>query len=72
MLDSTLGDQTDLLITEHVSDGHGATLANFALFDLSSLHLPRQSVLGWPGRTSNASPPYLHRPNTARGVLGHA
>ena len=47
MLDGILGNQTDLLITEHATDTHGATLANFALFDLVGLQLsPRIRDLG--------------------------
>jgi TnpA family transposase len=38
-LDGILGNQTDLLITEHATDTAGATLANFALFDLVGLQL---------------------------------
>jgi Tn3 transposase DDE domain len=34
VLDGILGNDTDLPITEHATDTHGATLANFALFDL--------------------------------------
>ncbi len=34
MLDGILGNDTDLPISEHATDTHGATLANFALFDL--------------------------------------
>jgi TnpA family transposase len=46
-LDGILGNQTDLLITEHATDTHGATLANFALFDLVGLQLsPRIRDLG--------------------------
>jgi hypothetical protein len=46
-LDGILGNQTDLLITEHATDTHGATLANFALFDLAGLQLsPRIRDLG--------------------------
>jgi TnpA family transposase len=33
-LDEFLGNQTDLPITEHATDTHGATLINFGLFDL--------------------------------------
>src|SRR6266581_1418001 len=33
-LDEFLGNATDLPITEHATDTHGATLINFALFDL--------------------------------------
>jgi TnpA family transposase len=39
VLDGILGNQTDLPITEHATDTHGATLANFALFDLVGLQL---------------------------------
>src|SRR5450759_5674698 len=47
VLDGILGNQTDLLITEHATDTHGATLANFALFDLVGLQLsPRIRDLG--------------------------
>ena len=47
VLDGILGNQTDLLITEHATDTHGATLANFALFDLLGLQLsPRIRDLG--------------------------
>jgi Tn3 transposase DDE domain-containing protein len=34
VLDGVLGNDTDLPIVEHATDTHGATLANFALFDL--------------------------------------
>jgi TnpA family transposase len=34
VLDGILGNETDLPITEHATDTAGATLANFALFDL--------------------------------------
>ena len=47
VLDGILGNQTDLLISEHATDTHGATLANFALFDLVDLQLsPRIRDLG--------------------------
>jgi TnpA family transposase len=47
VLDGILGNQTDLPITEHATDTHGATLANFALFDLVGLQLsPRIRDLG--------------------------
>jgi TnpA family transposase len=47
VLDGILGNQTDLLTTEHATDTHGATLANFALFDLVGLQLsPRIRDLG--------------------------
>ena len=39
VLDGILGNQTDLQVTEHATDTHGATLANFALFDLEGLQL---------------------------------
>ena len=38
-LDEVLGNATDLPITEHATDTHGATLANFALFDLCGKQL---------------------------------
>ena len=46
-LDGILGNQTDLPVTEHATDTAGATLANFALFDLVDLQLsPRIRDLG--------------------------
>ena len=39
VLDGILGNQTNLPVTEHATDTHGATLANFALFDLLGLQL---------------------------------
>jgi TnpA family transposase len=47
VLDGILGNATDLPITEHATDTHGATLANFALFDLVGRQLsPRIRDLG--------------------------
>ena len=47
VLDEILGNQTDLPITEHATDTHGASLINFALFDLVGLQLsPRIRDLG--------------------------
>jgi TnpA family transposase len=47
VLDGILGNQADLPVTEHATDTHGATLANFALFDLVGLQLsPRIRDLG--------------------------
>jgi TnpA family transposase len=47
VLDGILGNQTDLPVAEHATDTHGATLANFALFDLVGLQLsPRIRDLG--------------------------
>ena len=47
LLLTILGNQTDLIVTEHATDTHGATLANFALFDLVGLQLsPRIRDLG--------------------------
>ena len=47
LLDGILGNQTDLPVTEHATDTHGATLANFVLFDLVGLQLsPRIRDLG--------------------------
>jgi TnpA family transposase len=47
VLDEILGNATDLPITEHATDTHGASLLNFALFDLVGLQLsPRIRDLG--------------------------
>ena len=47
VLDEILGNATDLPITEHATDTHGATLVNFALFDLVGKQLsPRIRDLG--------------------------
>ena len=47
VLDEILGNQADLPITEHATDTHGASLLNFALFDLVALQLsPRIRDLG--------------------------
>jgi TnpA family transposase len=47
VLDGILGNATDLQIAEHATDTHGATLANFALFDLVGKQLsPRIRDLG--------------------------
>jgi TnpA family transposase len=47
VLDAILGNQTDLQIAEHVTDTHGQTLINFALFDLLGKQLsPRIRDLG--------------------------
>lgn len=47
VLDGILGNDTDLPIVEHATDTHGATLANFALFDLVGKQLsPRIRDLG--------------------------
>ncbi len=47
VLDGILGNETDLPIHEHATDTHGATLANFALFDLVDKQLsPRIRDLG--------------------------
>jgi len=47
VLDGILGNQTGLPVTEHATDTHGATLANFALFDLVGSQLsPRIRDLG--------------------------
>jgi hypothetical protein len=46
-LDELLGNATDLPITEHATDTHGATLVNFGLFDLVGNALtPRIRDLG--------------------------
>ena len=47
VLDEVLGNATDLVIVEHATDTHGATMANFALFNLVGLQLsPRIRDLG--------------------------
>lgn len=47
VLDGIVGNDTDLPIVEHATDTHGATLANFALFDLVGKQLsPRIRDLG--------------------------
>jgi TnpA family transposase len=47
VLDGILGNATDLPIAEHATDTHGASLANFALFDLVGKQLsPRIRDLG--------------------------
>jgi len=47
VLDGIVGNATDLPIEEHATDTHGATLANFALFDLVGKQLsPRIRDLG--------------------------
>src|SRR5450755_2821673 len=47
VLDEILGNATDLPIAEHATDTHGASLANFALFDLVGKQLsPRIRDLG--------------------------
>lgn len=47
VLDGILGNDTDLPVEEHATDTHGATLANFALFDLVGKQLsPRIRDLG--------------------------
>ena len=49
-------DQTDLPITEHATDTHGASLLNFALFDLCGLQM------------SPASATWARSPSTALGA----
>jgi TnpA family transposase len=47
VLDGILGNETDLPVAEHATDTHGATMANFALFDLVGKQLsPRIRDLG--------------------------
>jgi hypothetical protein len=47
VLDEIMGNATDLPISEHATDTHGVTLANFGLFDLVGLQLsPRIKDLG--------------------------
>jgi TnpA family transposase len=66
VLDEILGNQTDLPIIEHATDTHGASLINFALFDLIGLQLsPRIRDLGKitlyrPGPLSEMIAAYPH------------
>ena len=61
-LDGILGNQTDLPVTEHATDTAGATLANFALFDLVDLQLSpgsgtwARSPCTGPGRGPTSRP----------------
>jgi len=62
VLDGLLGNGLDLPITEHATDTHGASLANFALFDLVGMQLsPRIRDLGkitlyWTGALAGVGP----------------
>jgi len=66
VLDEILGNQADLPITEHATDTHGASLLNFALFDLLGLQLsPRIRDLGKitlyrPGPRAEVDTAYPH------------
>jgi TnpA family transposase len=66
VLDGILGNVTDLPVFEHSTDTHGATLANFALFDLAGKQLsPRIRDLGKitlcrPGRRAEYVARYPH------------
>jgi TnpA family transposase len=66
VLDGLLGNEVDLPIAEHATDTHGATLANFALFDLVGKQLsPRIRDLGKitlcrPGARSDYVSRYPH------------
>jgi hypothetical protein len=57
VLDGILGNQTDLLVTEHATDTHGAKLANFALFDLVGLQRARAQAVARLRRGRGAAPP---------------
>jgi len=48
-LDEFLGNATDLPVTEHATDTHGATLINFGLFDLVGKALTPRSRQNRPG-----------------------
>ena len=77
VLDEVLGNTSDLPLDEHATDTAGATLANFALFDLVGLRLsprirdlgkitlcrtsPRSTAIG---RHPNAGPLLTRRANT--------
>lgn len=66
VLDESLGNATDLSIAEHATDTHGATLANFALFDLCGRQLsPRirdlsKITLARPGPQADYTQRYPH------------
>ncbi|MDQ1247558.1 MAG: hypothetical protein QG597_1928 [Actinomycetota bacterium] len=66
VLDGLLGNGLDLPITEHATDTHGASLANFALFDLVGKQLsPRIRDLGKitlyrPGPKADLTDRYPH------------
>ncbi|WP_267596091.1 transposase [Carbonactinospora thermoautotrophica] len=77
VLDGILGNESDLPIVEHATDTHGATLANFALFDLVGKQLsPRIRDLGkitlyrtgpradFPARYPHAGPLLTRRLNS--------
>ena len=53
MLDGILGNEMDRPIHEHATDTHGATLANFALFDLVGKQLPTDPAHIWPTHHEN-------------------
>ena len=60
---SILGNETDLPIAEHATDTHGATLVNFALFDLVGKQLsPRIRDLGKITLYRTGPRAGLHRP----------
>ncbi|WP_212735088.1 Tn3 family transposase [Herbidospora galbida] len=63
VLDGLLGNETDLPTFEHATDTHGATLANFALFDLVGKQLsPRIRDLGKITLYRTGAPRRLPRP----------
>jgi Tn3 transposase DDE domain len=66
VLDGILGNETDLPITEHATDHAGATLANFALFDLVGGSSPRGS--GTWGRSPCTGPG--RAPSSPTGTRG--
>ena len=73
VLDGLLGNATDLPVFEHATDTHGATLSNFALFDLVGKQLsPRIRDLGkitlyWTGPKAD----FLARYPRAGALLTH-
>ena len=72
VLDGILGNQTDLPVTEHATDTHGATLANFALFDLVGLQFsPRIRDLGKITLVPARAQGRLHRPVPGRRAPPH-
>lgn len=72
VLDGLLGNATDLPVFEHATDTHGATLANFALFDLVGKQLsprirPHRYRPGGRRGSRRTTPPSSTAPTTRNG-----
>jgi len=65
VLDEILGNQADLPITEHATDTHGASLLNFALFDLVALQLSPVTGSGTSARSPSTGARPRPPPSTA-------